>query len=190
MNPGVASISPQRLHRLQQQGEALALVDVRTPAEYRAGHALGAKLIPLDELTPEGLTKQFSQPELGHSEPLYLTCQSGLRAQQAAERLHASGYHNLFLLDGGTQAWENAGLPMQRCVKAMSLERQVQITIGLLLILKVFFGFTVHELFFAAAALLGAGLIVAGITRWCGLARLLARLPWNRRVGCPEQASH
>ncbi len=78
---------------------------------------------------------------------------------------------------------------MQRCGKAIALERQVQIAIGLLLVLKVVLGFTLHELFFAATAVVGTGLIVAGITRWCGMARLVALMPWNKRVNCAEQAS-
>ena len=78
---------------------------------------------------------------------------------------------------------------MQRCGSAMSLERQVQIIIGMLLVLKVFFGFTVHELFFAAIPIIGAGLIVAGITRWCGMARLIAMMPWNQGTDCSRQVT-
>jgi rhodanese-related sulfurtransferase len=165
------------------------LIDVRTPAEYRAGHVPGAKSLPLDRLTPEAFEIQLPQAELGRERPLYLTCHSGQRAEQAATRLQAAGYPNLVLLEGGTQGWEKAGLPLRRCGQAISLERQVQIAVGALLVLKVFFGFTVHELFFAAVALIGAGLIVAGTTRWCGMARLLARLPWNREGDCPEQST-
>jgi hypothetical protein len=120
---------------------------------------------------------------------LYLTCQSGIRAQQAAEQLKQSGLDNLYLLDGGMDAWAKAGLPMQRCGNAISLERQVQITIGVLLVLKVFFGFTVHELFFAAIPIIGAGLIVAGVTRWCGLAHLIAMMPWNSTTDCSKRVT-
>ena len=189
MTSQVQSISPRRLEELRNQGQEVELIDVRTPAEYRAGHVLGSKLVPLDELGPETLEGQLNNPGAGHGDPLYLTCQSGYRAQQAADRLAAAGYRNLALIEGGTQAWEKAGLPMQRCGNAISMERQVQITIGLLLILKVVFGFTVHELFFAATAFIGTGLIVAGTTRWCGMARLIALLPWNRNGNCSEQAT-
>jgi hypothetical protein len=91
---------------------------------------------------------------------------------------------HLALVQGGTEAWQKAGLPVNKCDSVLSLERQVQIAVGSLLILKVFFGFTVHELFFVAAAAIGAGLITAGITRWCGMAQLMARMPWNRRRNC------
>ena len=95
-------------------------------------------------------------------------------------KLRDAGYTNLVLLQGGTQAWEKHALPMHRGQNPISLERQVQITIGALLILKVVFGFAISELFFVGGALIGAGLIISGVTRWCGLARLLARMPWNR----------
>jgi rhodanese-related sulfurtransferase len=182
-------IAPQQLHALRKQGDDITLIDVRTPLEYRSGHVPGAKLLPLDRMTPEALSGQLPRAELGREQPLYLTCRSGLRAEQAAERLQAAGYPNLVLLEGGTEAWEKTGLPLRRCGRTISLERQVQIAIGTLLVLKVFFGFTVHELFFAVVALIGAGLIVAGTTRWCGVAQLLARLPWNRQGDCLEQSA-
>jgi len=68
----------------------------------------------------------------------------------------------------------------------LSLERQVQIAVGSLLVLKVLLGFSVHELFFALVAMIGIGLIVAGTTRWCGMARLIAQMPWNRNTDCTQ----
>ena len=130
MNTSAVTIAPQRLHALRGQGKAVELIDVREPAEYRAGHASGARLIPLDELKPENLPDQLQHPGAGQDEPLYLICQSGFRARQGAERLMEAGYKNLALVEGGTAAWEKAGLPMQRCGNALSLERQVQIAIG------------------------------------------------------------
>lgn len=183
------TMSPRALNEMIEQGEALYLIDVRTPAEYRSGHALGAISVPLDQLRPEGLSKRLGDTKAGQESPLFLTCQGGFRAQQAAERLAQAGYRNLYLLDGGTEAWVKAGLPTQRCAHAIYLERQVQIAIGVLLVLKVFFGFTVHELFFAAIPLIGAGLIIAGVTRWCGMARLIAMMPWNNEVDCSKRVT-
>jgi hypothetical protein len=65
----------------------------------------------------------------------------------------------------------------------------VQIAIGSLMVLKVFLGFSVHQLFFALTAIIGIGLIVAGTARWCGMARLISRLPWNRNTNCTQAAS-
>jgi len=185
----ILTLSPARYHALHGGGQAATLIDVRTPAEYRAGHAAGALLLPLDQLDPGRLEERTGQPELGRERPLYLTCASGRRALQAAERLVEAGLPNVAVIDGGTQAWERAGLPMRRCGGTISLERQVQIAVGALLLLKAVFGFTVHELFFAAVGLIGAGLIVAGTTRWCGMAKLLARMPWNRGRCCPDEVA-
>lgn len=184
------SIKPQDLHQLLQRDSQLQLIDVRSPVEYQSGHAIGAKLLPLDQLSPKTLIDTLDATALEGDKPLYITCQSGLRAQQAAERLQETGHDNLVLLEGGTDAWISAGLPVKRCARVISLERQVQISIGALLILKVAFGFTVHELFFLAGALIGAGLIVAGITRWCGMANLIAQMPWNRKGNCSETVTN
>ena len=185
----INSMRPDALNDMIKYGRQVHLIDVRTPAEYRSGHVFGATSMPLDELNPDSLNRRLGDATAGRESPLFLTCQSGLRAEQAAQRLHNAGFNNLYLLDGGTEAWQKAGLPMQRCGHAISLERQVQIAIGVLLMLKVFFGFTLHELFFAAIPLVGAGLIVAGMTRWCGMARLIAMMPWNRGMDCSKQVT-
>ena len=184
-----SDVTIRQLHAAQLRGESPALLDVRSAAEYRAGHIPGAQLIPIEELVPEAVPRKFNRPCVGSNETLYITCQAGPRAQRAAERLRQAGYTNLALIEGGTQAWEKAGFPLKRCGASISLERQVQIAIGMLLILKVFLGFSVHELFFALTALVGAGLIIAGVTRWCGMAKLIARMPWNRRKDCQDQAN-
>lgn len=183
------TMSPRALSDIIARGETAHLIDVRTPAEYRAGHAVGAISIPLDQLYPDQLTERLGDVDAGRTHPLFLTCQSGLRAEQAAQRLSQAGFDKVYLVDGGTDAWAKSGLPMQRCGSAISLERQVQIAIGTLLVLKVAFGFTIHELFFAAIPLIGAGLIIAGLTRWCGLARLIAMMPWNKGVDCSKQVT-
>ena len=171
----INSISPRALNDMIRSGSQVHLIDVRTPAEYRSGHAFGAISMPLDELNPDSLNKRLGDTPAGRVSPLFLTCQSGLRAEQAAERLHNAGFDKLYLVDGGTEAWRKAGLPMQRCGRAISVERQVQITIGVL--------------FFAAIPLVGAGLILAGMTRWCGMARLVAMMPWNRGTDCSKQVT-
>ncbi len=183
------STPPERFAALRNLGQEPVILDVRTPAEYRQGHAAGARSMPLDQMDPLRLPELIGKSGAGRDETLYLTCHSGARAQQAAERLQEAGYCNLAVIEGGTRAWEQAGLPMVRCTRAIALERQVQIAVGTLLVLKVIFGFAVDELFFVAAAFIGAGLIMAGVTRWCGMARLLAAMPWNRGGRCPDEAA-
>jgi rhodanese-related sulfurtransferase len=188
MTTQIPSIPPRQLHKMLDEEQATAVIDVRSMAEYRSGHIPGAQLIPIEDLSAEAIEEQFSRSGIGHDETLYLTCLAGPRAQKAAELLHQAGYSNLRLIEGGTQAWQQAGLPMQVCGTAITLERQVQIAIGSLLVMKVLLGFSVHELFFAATAIIGAGLIVAGTTSWCGMARLMALMPWNRGNDCEQQA--
>lgn len=188
MSTRVISIPPERFAQLRGSDEPAPLIDVRTPAEYRAGHIPGAQLLPLDQLDPDTLGARLGQYGIAPDQTIYLTCHSGARAQQAVERLRDAGFHRLALIQGGTAAWEQAGLPLTRCRGSLALERQVQIAVGTLLVLKVIFGFAFHELFFVAAAFLGAGLIVAGLTRWCGMARLLAVMPWNRAGRCPSES--
>jgi len=187
MESQISSISPNQLHQAMMDGADYSVIDVRSAAEFRAGHIPGAKLLPIEQLTPDKVRTSFNHLEFSDGNPVYLTCHAGPRAEQAAQQLQQAGFENLQLIEGGTQAWQQAGLPLNRCGNAISLERQVQITIGALLVMKVVLGFSVHELFFATTAFIGAGLIVAGTTRWCGMARLIAQMPWNRGSHCSEQ---
>jgi rhodanese-related sulfurtransferase len=187
MTSQFSSISPTQLHQLLRNGDDYPVIDVRSAAEYRAGHIPGARLLPIEQLTPAKVKKSFQDLEPGKGGPVYLTCHAGPRAEKAAQQLQQAGFENLQLVEGGTQAWQQAGLPLNRCGNAISLERQVQIAIGALLVMKVMLGFSVHELFFALTAFIGAGLIVAGTTRWCGMAKLIAQMPWNRGTDCSQQ---
>ena len=132
----ISTITAEQLHDVQFCGDQPALLDVRTEAEFRAGHLPGAQLLPVGELRPDEVTMRFTHVVPGYQEPLYITCRSGARARQAAERLQLAGFTNLTLVEGGTQGREQSGLPVRRCGSAISLERQVQIAIGSLLILK------------------------------------------------------
>lgn len=180
MGEPIFDIAPRQLQSLINRGAQPHLIDVRMPVEYRVGHAEGAVQLPLHELNPATYKRHLRKHRIFRNEPVFLICKSGSRARKAAQLLTQFGQQKIGIVAGGTEAWRESGLPLVRCGNAMSLKRQVQIAIGVLLITKVVFGFTVHELFFAAPALIGVGLIVAGITKWCGLARLLGMMPWNR----------
>lgn len=175
----VKSIFPRELHEWQQAGKPVELIDVRTPVEYQEVHVEGARLVPLDRLDPKAI---LAERKGTVGEPLYLICRSGSRARQACEKLLAAGLGEVFSVEGGTVAWEQAGLPVQRGKKAMSLERQVRIAAGLLVLIGAVLGFFVPY-FFALPAFVGAGLVFAGITDTCGMDMLLARMPWNQVKG-------
>jgi rhodanese-related sulfurtransferase len=172
----VTTISPQRLADLGGSG-ALDLLDVRTPVEFREVHADGATNVPLDRLNPV----EVMQARNGHKDqPLYVICRSGSRGRQACERFLAAGFANVVNVEGGTLAWVECGLPVVRGKKAISLERQVRIAAGSLVLLGVVLGFFVHPALLGLSAFVGAGLIFAGITDTCGMGLLLARMPWNQ----------
>jgi rhodanese-related sulfurtransferase len=120
---GVQTITPRELQRRRDAGELVELIDVRTPAEYREVHADIARLVPLDRLDPKGIVA--ARAEAGDA-PLYVICRSGSRGQKAAETFLAAGFPNVINVEGGTLAWDQAGLPVVRGKKAIALERQVR----------------------------------------------------------------
>jgi rhodanese-related sulfurtransferase len=180
----VPSITPRELEELRRQGRPVDLIDVRTPAEYRAVHAEPARSVPLDALDPRAVMEARDDTR---DEPLYTICRSGSRGRQACEEFHAAGFTNVLNVEGGTQAWELAGLPVVRGKKTISLERQVRIAAGALVVLGTALGAFVHPAFLGLAAFVGAGLVYAGVTDTCGMGLMLARMPWNRAE--PEVAS-
>lgn len=167
----LATISPQSLPaRLSQPG--VRLIDVRTPAEFRGVHLEGAENVPLEGLDPG----QFA----GSSEPILVVCQRGGRSRKACEQLIAAGVADVTNVEGGTLACLEAGLPAVEGRQAVSLERQVRIAAGSLVVLGVGLGVFVHAAWLGLAAFVGAGLVFAGVTDTCGMGMLLARMPWNQ----------
>jgi rhodanese-related sulfurtransferase len=173
----IATIAPRELADLCAAGKKLDLVDVRTPVEFRELHAEGARNIPLDQLDPGALLR--SRGDAMH-EPLYVLCRSGSRGRRACEKLLAAGWSNVLNVEGGTLAWAECGLPVVRGKKAISLERQVRIAAGTLVLLGALLAWLVHPAFLGLSAFVGGGLVFAGITDTCGMGMLLARMPWNR----------
>lgn len=172
------SISPKvAKSRLDAQPSAL-LVDVRTPAEHRAVHATGAKNVPLDTLDQGGCKALCSERGDGD---LYLLCKSGQRARMAAERFVAAGIERVFVVDGGTEAWEREGLPVERGQGVMDLERQVRIAAGSLVAVGVLGSLLVHPALVYLSLFVGCGLVFAGITNTCAMGMMIAKMPWNRK---------
>ncbi len=173
----IATISADKLAQRFQESRQLDLIDVRTPVEYREVHVEFARNVPLDQLDPQAVMQARGGSA---SEPLYVICRSGGRGQKACEKFQQAGFANVVNVEGGTQACETGGLPLVRGKKAISLERQVRIAAGSLVLLGATLGWFVHPGFFGLSAFVGAGLVFAGITDTCGMGMLLARMPWNR----------
>ena len=176
----IERISPEAAARERASRGAIPLLDVRSPAEYGAEHAEGAVSVPLDSLDPQALERHLGTHPPASDERLHVICQAGPRAMRAAEQLVAAGHRNVAVIEGGTRAWVAAGLPHVQGRKAVSLERQVQIAVGVALWLVMAIGLVVHPAFFALVAVIGTGLIYAGATCNCLLTHVLARMPWNR----------
>lgn len=172
----IRTISPASLAERRAKGQAIDLVDVRTPAEFREMHVAFARNVPLDRLDPAALMRARQ----GSTEPLYVICRSGNRGKMACQALLAAGFSDVWNVEGGTLACELAGLPVVRGKKAISLERQVRIAAGSLVLLGLALGWWVHPVLLALSAFVGAGLVFAGVTDTCGMGMLLARMPWNR----------
>lgn len=173
----VDTISPAALAEIRRRGEAFDLIDVRTPAEYGEAHVDGARNVPLDRLD----AKAIAAERTGRPGTLYVVCKSGGRSKQACEKLLASGLTAVASVEGGTAACEAAGLRLIRGRKAMSLERQVRICAGGLVVLGVALAwFTQTPAWTLLSGFIGAGLVFAGITDTCGMAMMLAKMPWNQ----------
>jgi rhodanese-related sulfurtransferase len=152
-------------------------IDVRTPAEFEEVHIDGAVLHPLSDLRAE-VVKELTR----HKSDCVVVCRSGGRAKQAFEKLVHSGVAGLCILEGGMTAWQGEGLPVVRGRKTISLERQVRIAAGSLVCIGSVLGYFVHPGFIALAGFVGAGLVFAGVTDTCGMAMVLATMPWNTRA--------
>jgi glyoxylase-like metal-dependent hydrolase (beta-lactamase superfamily II)/rhodanese-related sulfurtransferase len=171
------SVSAPQLAALRGKGEVL--LDVRTPGEFATLRIAGAVNAPLERLDAAALLARH-----GADAPLYCLCQTGTRSQIAADRLRAAGFTRVVHVDGGTNAWVAQGLPVERGGRnVISLERQVRILAGVLVVLGVAGGALAHPAFYGLSAFIGAGLAFAGITNTCGMSLVLARLPWNQAGG-------
>jgi rhodanese-related sulfurtransferase len=163
---------------------AFRCIDVRSATEFAAGHIPGAINIPMDEI-------ESRLGDLRPGQPTLLVCQAGKRASMT-HALLAGRVDDLYVLSGGTDAWIAAGLPLVASTRTRwSLERQVRLGAGLLVLAGVLLGFLVNSGWFWLAGFAGTGLVVAGTTNFCAMAHLLALLPWNRRgssieCSCPE----
>jgi rhodanese-related sulfurtransferase len=179
MNPTSPTIiSAADLKQSLDDGKAIRLVDVRTPAEFESVHIDGAESRPLDRFVPDDV-KNAGQEDGA----CVLICRSGARAAKASKMLADAGCQNIRILDGGVMAWEAAGYPVIRGSFILPLERQVRIAAGLLVVIGVVLGWLVNPAFYGLSGFVGCGLIMAGITDWCPMASLIAMMPWNQRGG-------
>ncbi len=164
-------IDPKEAGRLVDEENAL-LVDIREPEEHAGEHIPGARLAPLSVLST-------LPPDPDRERPAVFFCQSGMRTKNNAGTLEERGFAASYIIEGGLNGWKNAGLPAVKRDMPLPMPRQIQIGAGSLVFL-----FSLLAFFFSGflwlTLLVGLGLIFAGYTGVCMMARVLARMPWNR----------
>lgn len=175
------TINPHDLEQLRASKPGVLVMDVRTPAEFNELRAACARLMPLDRLDLAAIRAARRDDE-----PVYVMCRTGSRATTAAGKLCAAGVEAV-VVEGGTLAWEAAGLPVKRGRKVISIERQVRIGAGLLVLAGVLLGWLAHPAWLILSAFVGAGLTFAGVTGFCGMAFVLGRMPWNQAWVDPNE---
>lgn len=167
------TITPQEAAKLVKEGASL--IDIRGADEHARERIRGAENWPLDQLAPKSLTNPKGM--------IVYHCKTGMRTGANAQKLAEAASCEAFIVEGGLDAWKKAGLPvLADTSQPLEVNRQVQITAGALVLSGVVLGAAVSPAFYLLSAFVGAGLMMAGITGWCGMARLLAIMPWNRRA--------
>ena len=163
------------INKMLESGGECQVIDVREFSEFNSERVAEAQLMPLSNFEKHA-------DEIDHTKPVYLLCRSGNRARSAAEKLSKRGFTDVHVIEGGMLAWQQANLPLLKGEsRVWSLERQVRFTAGLLVLTGVLLGVFLWQPLVWLAALIGAGLVFSAATDTCGMALMLAKLPWNRK---------
>lgn len=169
----LTKIDPQTVADGLKSGK-FHLIDIREADEFAREHIGGAVSIPLSQVEQADVKIEAGRTAVFH-------CKSGMRTEANCARLASRINGDALLLDGGLDAWKKAGLPVRDNAKApLPMNRQVQITAGTLVLAGVLVGAFIHPAGYALSGFIGAGLIFAGASGWCGMANVLAAMPWNR----------
>jgi rhodanese-related sulfurtransferase len=164
-------ISPADAKHLVDKGALL--IDIRGADEHVREYIPDARNCPVNEMGKLGAV----------AGPVVFYCRTGNRTAVNSARLAAAAGCEAYAIDGGIDAWKQAGLPVRTDrSRPIEIQRQVQLAAGSLVLLGVLLGLTGHPAFYAVAGFVGAGLVFAGPTGWCGMAKLLGWMPWNRTV--------
>ena len=172
----IKTITLDELCAMRSRGDAFELIDVRTPAEFRATQIAFARNVPLESFDPHAVLQDRRDQAAG----LVFACRTGRRARSAAERVAGCGVDQVMVLDAHIDDWEAAGLPVVHGKNIISLERQTRIAIGSMVVIGAVLGVFLHPALVWLSVAAGMGLVFAGITDRCPLAMTLARAPWNQ----------
>ncbi|MEO8647849.1 MAG: rhodanese-like domain-containing protein [Acidobacteriota bacterium] len=170
----IKTTTVQEINELISGGRECQVIDVREFSEFNTERIAEAQPMPLSNFEKHA-------SEIDHSKPVYLMCRTGRRAADAAKRLQVKGFTDIHVVEGGMLEWAKSDLPVEKGdSQVWALERQVRFAAGLLVLIGVLLSVLVYPYFVWLAAFIGAGLIFAAVTDTCGMAMVLARMPWNK----------
>jgi rhodanese-related sulfurtransferase len=169
------TVTAQEAHELLKSKKAI-LIDVREPAEYKAERIPGATNIPLSKIQTEHML-----PYKNIQKKVLIHCLSGRRSKEACKKVLNACDFDLYSVDGGITHWKEAGFPIKTSQSfALPLDRQVQLTISIMILLGLLIHWTLSPYGLVLPLIAGLGLLNAALTGWCGMAKLLAKMPWNQ----------
>lgn len=158
----------------EKSNSSVDFINVCTPAEYKEKHIKGVRSVPLDQI-------EHRMNEFKDKKTIYVHCRSGRRGIAAIDKLISLGVKaELVNVEGGILAWEEAGYGITSLTPRLSLMRQTFIAVGGVIVFSYVLGISISPLWSLLSVAAGIGLMVAGLTGWCGMTMLLARMPWNR----------
>lgn len=152
---------------------SLAVVDVRTPAEFNTVYLPGSTNVPVSDITADAVHAAASEG------PVYLMCRTQKRAEMACEKLGDQVNCELVVIEGGIENVDPKLLKHGER-KTIALDRQMRVIAGLMVLIGVLGGFFIHPAWFGLSGFIGAGLMFSGITDACPMLMVLARMPWNK----------
>lgn len=169
-------VSPTEARALSESH--VMLIDIRGQDEWRREHISSARSLPLEQLKPDCLSELL----LGENDTILFYCQSGIRTNKALAQLIAAAHPaKALIVEGGLDACKAAGFPIEVDRRQpVLLMRQVQIIAGALILCSTLAGALLSPAFYTVASFVGVGLFFAGVTGWCGMAKVLAMMPWNK----------
>ncbi|UTM48676.1 rhodanese-like domain-containing protein [Glutamicibacter mysorens] len=160
---------------LAAEDSAVAVLDVRTPAEFESVHIPGSYNLPLDLVAEHAhdVTRKLAKQ-------IVLVCQSGTRAGQAQQKLADLQIESGSVLDGGISAWEKSGGEVVRGTQRWAMDRQVRMTAGSLVLLGFIGSKLASPKLGYLSAGIGAGLVYSAASNSCAMASVLSKMPWNK----------
>ncbi|QSZ52560.1 rhodanese-like domain-containing protein [Paenarthrobacter sp. AT5] len=180
----VTALAPEALQSWIKEHQDLVVIDVRSAAEFESMHIRGSYNVPLSLLSEH--TDELAA-RLGSR--VVLVCQSGVRAEQARQRLAKSGIDTAYVLTGGAPGYAAAGGDVVKGKDRWDLERQVRLVAGSLVVLGLAGGKFISPKIRTLAGVIGTGLTFSAATNTCAMGKAISAMPWNKAAKEPTRES-